>query len=71
MSTEVDELTAIASAVRAIAHGDVYAPGGLEALAMSISGPGFGHSLAESIDNLAAVLDEGLTRLADAIAGQP
>ena len=47
----------LTNAVRAIAHGDPTGPGGLEALAMAIAGPGLKRPLCEAVAGIEDKLD--------------
>lgn len=62
----------LVSAIRAIAHGPVTGPGGLEALAMTIADNPAGTSLAAAVSDglseIATALREGLSEVADALA---
>lgn len=55
-----DEENALVAAIRSIAHGDKYGPGGLEALAMSLCGEGLK-------DNVSKAIRDGLYEIANAI----
>lgn len=63
----VGELTA---ALRAIAHGGIEGPGGLEALAVAVAGRGLERPLSVAVESaLLAIADavrDGLTEVADA-----
>jgi hypothetical protein len=63
-------LESLASAVRAIAHGGVDGPAGLEALGMDLVGSGRpGHdSLASAIRDAGESVEAGLRAVAEAIA---
>lgn len=50
-------LAELTAAVRAIAHGDVNAPGGLEGLAMAIAGTGLAQPLSSALDRIADQLE--------------
>lgn len=52
-----------AKATRAIAHGDVSGPSGLEGLAMAIAGAGLGTPLAQSLSGIADSVSEIATVL--------
>lgn len=58
----------LAGAVRAIAHGDVSGPAGLEALTMALTGPGGEEgNLARAISDAGISVKEGLESIAEAI----
>lgn len=67
---DTDQLEAIASltsAVRSIAHGGVDGPGGLEALAMTVSGDCFNDSPTSAIREAGAEIAGALTAIAEAL----
>lgn len=71
--TAVEALDDLAAAVHAIAHGGVAGPGGLEALGMSVEGPGKpGHNplsdaIKDGFEVLAQAHQTGLQEIANAI----
>ena len=60
-------LTPLTKAVRAIAHGTVDGPGGLEALAMAISGTNLAEPLAPAVRDAGESIGDGLRAIAAAI----
>lgn len=63
------DMVELTAAVRAIAHGDVNGPGGLEALAMALTdGPPGQDNLAQAIRDAGESIERGLLALADVLA---
>lgn len=70
----LEALGELTSAVRAIAHGTVSAPGGLEGLAIAVAGPGLGDPLSDAVrdglSDIASAISEGFDSLAAAVRGE-
>lgn len=64
-----NQARALSSAVRAIAHGGVDGPAGIEALTMAIvgSGGGFDHNLSSAVENSGDIVADALNAVADAL----
>lgn len=66
-STVGEAISELSKAIRSLGACEGPGPVALEALAMSIAGPGIKTSLCESIDGLASAIEGGCMEIAEAI----